>query len=127
MTYQLQRFLVAFVLLLPLAQAWVESGLLGFAGIRHLARSRSLFAQSEEADTPCWQTLGDEDCSMDNTYAASFVASEWLKDMPCAEGIEDCELPENLKVPANRQEGGVGDFDVMDFLKIKRAHTEHHK
>lgn len=25
---------------------------------------------------------------MDSTYAASFVASEWLKRMPCADGME---------------------------------------
>ena len=36
------------------------------------------------------QDIYDEDCSMDNAYAASFVASEWLKKMPCGEGIEVC-------------------------------------
>lgn len=52
--------------------------------------SSRLFAE-ESVDTeenPCWQDIYDEDCSMDNAYAASFVASEWLKKMPCAEGIE---------------------------------------
>lgn len=73
------------------------------------------------ANNPCWQDIYDEDCSMDNAYAASFVASEWLKKMPCGEGIEDCDMPENLKVPGNRQEGGVEDVDVMDFLNLKRA------
>lgn len=42
------------------------------------------------ANNPCWQDIYDEDCSMDNAYAASFVASEWLKKMPCGEGIEVC-------------------------------------
>lgn len=34
---------------------------------------------------------------------------------------QDCDMPENLKVPGNRQEGGVEDVDVMDFLNLKRA------
>jgi hypothetical protein len=40
-----------------------------------------------EQENPCWQDIFDEDCSLDNAYAASFVASKWLKSMPCADGI----------------------------------------
>ena len=36
---------------------------------------------------PCWQDIYDDDCSMDTVYQASFVASEWLKRLPCAAGL----------------------------------------
>lgn len=41
-------------------------------------------------ENPCtWQDVADgEDCAMEHIYGASFVASKWLKTMPCAEGIE---------------------------------------
>jgi hypothetical protein len=41
-----------------------------------------------ETDDPCWQNMLDDDCSMGNIYAANFVASKWIKSMPCGEGIE---------------------------------------
>lgn len=39
-------------------------------------------------ENPCWQDFYDEDCSMDSTFEAGFVPSEWLKKMPCASGLE---------------------------------------
>lgn len=42
----------------------------------------------ERGENPCWQDFYDDDCSMDHVYQASFVAGEWLKRMPCAEGLE---------------------------------------
>lgn len=30
-------------------------------------------------------------------------------------------MPEDLKLPGNREEGGAEDVDVMDFLNLKRA------
>jgi len=36
---------------------------------------------------PCWQDIYDDDCSMSNIYAASFVASKWIKSLPCGAGI----------------------------------------
>lgn len=45
----------------------------------------------ENGDNPCWQDLYDDDCSMTSVYAASFVASKWIKGMPCAAGIEVCQ------------------------------------
>ena len=41
-----------------------------------------------ETEDPCWQNMLDDDCSMGNIYAANFVASKWIKSMPCGEGIE---------------------------------------
>lgn len=43
---------------------------------------------AENEENPCWQDLYDDDCSMTSVYAASFVASKWIKGMPCAAGIE---------------------------------------
>jgi hypothetical protein len=48
-----------------------------------LTRLRS----SIEEENPCWQDISDDDCAMDRAYAASFVAAEWLKKMPCGLGI----------------------------------------
>ena len=44
--------------------------------------------ESYVEEAPCWQDLYDEDCSMDKAYAATFVAADWIKTMPCAEGVE---------------------------------------
>lgn len=37
---------------------------------------------------PCWQDLYDYDCAMSTIYSASFVAKDWLRSMPCANGVE---------------------------------------
>jgi hypothetical protein len=42
----------------------------------------------EKTENPCWQDVYDDDCSMNNIAAAGFVASKWIKGMPCAAGIE---------------------------------------
>jgi hypothetical protein len=39
-------------------------------------------------ENPCWQDLYDDDCMMSNVYAASFVASKWIKSLPCGAGLE---------------------------------------
>lgn len=96
---------------------------------------------------PCWQDLYDDDCSMDAVYQSSFVASEWLKSMPCLANIEvrtfvlfwqrlvffcafltrafsstqDCDIPEELKLPGNKHEEGLEPVDVLKVLNIKRA------
>lgn len=44
--------------------------------------------EMQSGDNPCWQDLYDDDCSMESIYAASFVASKWIKSMPCGAGIE---------------------------------------
>ena len=50
--------------------------------------STILKAKSETTNDPCWQELSDDDCAMENVYASHFVASEWIKSMPCASGLE---------------------------------------
>lgn len=41
---------------------------------------------------PCWQEVWpqvfDDDCDMSSIFAASFIAKDWIKSMPCAAGIE---------------------------------------
>lgn len=76
--------------------------------------------EMQSGDNPCWQDIYDDDCSMESVYAASFVASKWIKSMPCAAGIEDCDMPEELKVP-EAMEDGIASVDVMDFLGLNRA------
>jgi hypothetical protein len=46
----------------------------------------------ESGDNPCWQNMLDDDCSMGTIYSANFVASKWIKSMPCGEGIEVCKI-----------------------------------
>lgn len=50
--------------------------------------STILKAKTETTNDPCWQELSDDDCAMENVYASHFVASEWIKSMPCASGLE---------------------------------------
>jgi hypothetical protein len=44
--------------------------------------------EMQAGDNPCWQDLYDDDCSMTSVFSASFVASTWIKSMPCGAGIE---------------------------------------
>ena len=37
---------------------------------------------------PCWQDIYDADCNMDSIFTARFVASEWIKGLPCGSGME---------------------------------------
>jgi hypothetical protein len=46
-------------------------------------------SSATEMENPCWQDFYDEDCET-NFAAASFVASKWIKSMPCGAGIEVC-------------------------------------
>ena len=48
----------------------------------------SMPGSAELTNNPCWQDIYDDDCSMSNIYAANFVASKWIKSMPCGAGIE---------------------------------------
>ena len=84
--YRTMTKILSLLCLVPLAQAWTEYRLIS-TGYR-VASKTSLQAKQSSTENPCWQDIYDEDCSMDSTYAASFVASEWLKRMPCAEGME---------------------------------------
>jgi len=59
---------------------------------------------------------------MSNVYSATFIAQDWIKSMPCAVGLsEDCETPEELKLPGPSIGSGVENVDVMSYLNIKRA------
>ena len=67
-------------LILPTALCWVDQKSHGF--------DRKLQTRLNGQTNPCWQDLYDDDCSMDMVYQASFVASHWLKGLPCAAGLE---------------------------------------
>ena len=53
----------------------------------------ALFSESTKPETssesnPCWQDIFDADCTMDSIFSARFVASEWIKELPCGSGLE---------------------------------------
>ena len=84
---------LSLALLLPIAAAWTDRWTI----LRHSPTppqsSRTALFQGENEmakvdENPCWQDFYDEDCTMDSTFGAGFVASEWLKKMPCASGLE---------------------------------------
>uniref|UniRef100_A0A7S2MC95 Uncharacterized protein n=1 Tax=Helicotheca tamesis TaxID=374047 RepID=A0A7S2MC95_9STRA len=75
----------------------------------------------DEVNNPCWQDIYDDDCGMSTIYSASFIAKDWIKSMPCAAGIEDCDMPEDLKLPGAHDDAGIDHVDVMGFLNLKRA------
>eukprot|EP01083_Nonionella_stella_P013335 37552_1 len=74
-----------------------------------------------DVDNPCWQDIWNYDCAMSTVYSAAFVANDWLKTMPCAAGIVDCDTPEELKMPGPSVNSGVESVDVMSYLNLKRA------
>ena len=94
--------------------------------VGRIARPTTLLQSSQstkdgvEVDNPCWQDIWNYDCAMSNIYSATFIAGDWIKSMPCASGLVDCETPEELKIPPPAGHG-VEDIDVMDFLNLKRA------
>lgn len=103
------------------AQGWLERRMLSFSysscscsSYQRATRSAIRLSAKEEraaAENPCWQDIYDEDCSMDHAYAASFVASEWLKRMPCGEGIEVC-----IAKPPSFRNGVVIDCASESFV-----------
>eukprot|EP00980_Cylindrotheca_fusiformis_P008902 scaffold1900_cov123-Cylindrotheca_fusiformis.AAC.28 len=105
--------LILLALIFSGAHSWTEPR-------KPIRRGQELAMQAGDEQNPCWQDLYDDDCSMDTIYQASFVASEWLKSMPCAAGLEDCDMPEEWKLPGNRHEEFEA-VDVMQFLNLKRA------
>ncbi|KAG7364513.1 hypothetical protein IV203_037715 [Nitzschia inconspicua] len=90
---------------------------------RVLRRSFAEIALQESAaePNPCWQDMYDEDCAMETIFAARYVASDWIKNLPCAKGLEDCDFPEDIRVPEIRPESHPEEINVMEFLNIKRA------
>jgi hypothetical protein len=92
----MKAFLVILVLLTD-AHGWIERR-------PHLSQSRQFTQTTElalsdemqeiptsaelETDHPCWGKMLDDDCSMGDIYAANFVASKWIRSMPCGQGIE---------------------------------------
>jgi len=93
-------FLLSIALLLvSTSRGWVQQSAQNVAFQRHHTR-RAMMADDKkkggddapttgvETDDPCWQNMLDDDCSMGNIYASNFVAAEWIKSMPCGQGIE---------------------------------------
>lgn len=75
-----------------------------------------------DEDSPCtWQDIWNYDCAMSTVYSATFIAQDWIKSMPCAVGLADCDTPDNLKLPGPAAGSGVEQVDVMSFLNLKRA------
>lgn len=88
-------FLCCFILVVTSTHGWVShSGAVSYSAQqtsfgRRMSGENEIPASAEmESDDPCWQNMLDDDCSMGNIYAANFVASKWIKSMPCGEGIE---------------------------------------
>ena len=87
------------ILLVSTSRGWVQQSAQNVAFQHHNTR-RDMMADDKkkggddappagvETDDPCWQNMLDDDCSMGNIYASNFVAAEWIKSMPCGQGIE---------------------------------------
>jgi len=62
-----------------------------------------------------------------DSFSARFVASDWIKELPCVQGLgEECAVPfpEETQLPGIRraqQSSPVDITNVMDFLNIKRV------
>mmetsp|Transcript_20682 Transcript_20682/g.42563 ORF Transcript_20682/g.42563 Transcript_20682/m.42563 type:complete len:120 (-) Transcript_20682:306-665(-) len=109
------RYLIT-ALLLSVCSAWIpiQRGM-------ELQTSRSaLFMNPDGESNPCWQDIYDADCTMDSVFSARFVASDWIKELPCGSGMKDCDFPEDVLLPDMRPESHT-EINVMEFLNIKRA------
>eukprot|EP00555_Chaetoceros_dichaeta_P002738 CAMPEP_0198250174 /NCGR_PEP_ID=MMETSP1447-20131203/1465_1 /TAXON_ID=420782 /ORGANISM="Chaetoceros dichaeta, Strain CCMP1751" /LENGTH=135 /DNA_ID=CAMNT_0043934975 /DNA_START=69 /DNA_END=476 /DNA_ORIENTATION=+ len=107
--------------------AWVTSSPQSRQKFASCQRSTILHAAGADdndkgGDQCTWQDIWNYDCAMSNVYSATFVAQDWIKSMPCAVGLaDDCETPDELKLPGPSVGSGVGEVDVMGFLNLKRA------
>jgi len=95
-------------------------------GMRIMAFPNSEFSPNEEEttadeDAPCsWHDIYTADCAMD-TFSARFVAANWVQSLPCAKGMEECDFPDDMRLPGIRPESQQQEINVMEFLNIKRV------
>mmetsp|Transcript_10099 Transcript_10099/g.24324 ORF Transcript_10099/g.24324 Transcript_10099/m.24324 type:complete len:97 (+) Transcript_10099:350-640(+) len=62
-----------------------------FSPVRRTTRTSTssvVLQSSSSPENPCWQDLYDEDCTMETLFAANYKAGEWIKRLPCAQGME---------------------------------------
>lgn len=117
---QIFLFCVSFILLATESHAWV-SPVSTFARPHKVLKSTTKgSADNVDMDDLCWQDIWNYDCAMSNIYSAAFVAADWVRSLPCASGLVDCDAPEELKMPGPSG-SGVENVDVMSYLNIKRA------
>jgi len=116
------RTLLTF-LLLSKCSAWFTPN----RGIALRQVTTVLHSESPEFNTekdtqslPCWQDIYEQDCTMETIFSAGFVPSEWIKQLPCGAGMEDCDFPEDALLPGIRPESHT-EINVMEFLNIKRT------
>jgi hypothetical protein len=92
-------FLTLALLLLPLAYSWTSRSNVvhspSFVGVRSTFSVKVPGEMDDvpsvtemDSDNPCWEDFYDDDCAMTNSAAATFVAGEWIKSLPCAKGLE---------------------------------------
>jgi len=114
------QFLISFILL-SISSAWVTpSHEIRIGKVRTVLHLESSEFNTDSELNPCWQDIYDEDCTMDSIFSARFVPSEWIKQLPCGSGMEDCDFPEDALLPEIRPESHT-EINVMEFLNIKRA------
>lgn len=92
--------LFALIALLSNAGAWIARP----SSLARNTRKISLMTRCAAAENeiemdgnPCWEDIYDDDCTMSNVFGASFVAADWIKTMPCAQGIEVCTTRQTTK------------------------------
>lgn len=93
--------------------------------VAHLRTKVSLHVRDgdDEVNNPCWEELFDDDCAMRNTYSANFVASQWIKSMPCAKGIQVRRLSQSDVLMCLCMRTHV---DTLDDCKIYQFIVTHH-
>ena len=74
---------IVYFVLLAQVHAWLPLN-----PVRKIAVTRLAAAELPMDGNPCWEDLYDDDCVMSNAASASFVAADWIKSMPCGEGIQ---------------------------------------
>ena len=76
-------------LLLSVCSAWIPPKReMMIRKVGTILCSESSESNRETKANPCWQDIYDADCTMDSIFSARFVASEWIKELPCGSGME---------------------------------------
>eukprot|EP00814_Leptocylindrus_danicus_P022652 CAMPEP_0116033002 /NCGR_PEP_ID=MMETSP0321-20121206/18648_1 /TAXON_ID=163516 /ORGANISM="Leptocylindrus danicus var. danicus, Strain B650" /LENGTH=127 /DNA_ID=CAMNT_0003508831 /DNA_START=70 /DNA_END=453 /DNA_ORIENTATION=+ len=113
----MKTFLSALLISIPVASAWT----LASTRDRRLTNTRLRESLDDDSDCFTWQDVYEFDAPLSHCYEQMFVASDWIKSMPCGANLEDCDMPEPMKIPGTHDGHAMIKTDVMEFLGLKRA------
>jgi hypothetical protein len=114
---RLLLLLVSFLFFFVAVEAFYPAVVVGKAHGKTVTSPSNIvvvLASSHSPQDPCWQDLYDEDCAMETLFSANYVAAEWIKRLPCAQGMEVRYVTRHVTGVVKAPRGGTELCDVID-------------